>query len=125
MVFESLVANLLNKYLSEFVDELTAKQLNLFAWNGNISLDNIAVKSNAFDSLNLPFRVTHGHISRIEASFPWKSLYSSPVVIKLSDVYVVAVPNSGIVCHNLSYLMFGSDCCKPFQRQNMMTLKKN
>ena len=95
MVFESLVANLLNKYLSQFVDELTAKQLNLFAWSGNISLDNIAVKANAFDSLSLPFRVIHGHISRIEASIPWKSLYSSPVVIRLSDVYVVAVPNTG------------------------------
>lgn len=95
MVFENLVANLLNKYLSEFVDELTAKQLNLFAWSGNISLDNIAIKANAFDSLSLPFRVIHGHIARIEASIPWKSLYSSPVVIKLSDVYVLAVPNTG------------------------------
>ncbi|XP_054161337.1 intermembrane lipid transfer protein Vps13-like [Oppia nitens] len=94
MVFESLVANLLNKYLSQFVDELTAKQLNLFAWSGNISLDNIAIKGNAFDSLSLPFRVIHGHIARIECSIPWKSLYSSPVVIKLSDVYVLAVPNA-------------------------------
>ncbi|CAG2100423.1 unnamed protein product [Medioppia subpectinata] len=59
MVFESLVANLLNKYLSQFVDELTAKQLNLFAWSGQISLDNIAVKPNAFDSLSLPDPFNH------------------------------------------------------------------
>ncbi|CAG2123440.1 unnamed protein product, partial [Medioppia subpectinata] len=39
-------------------------------------------------------RVIHGHIARIEANIPWKSLYSSPVVIRLTDVYVVAVPNS-------------------------------
>jgi vacuolar protein sorting-associated protein 13A/C len=96
MVFETLVANLLNKYLSQFVDEVTAKQLNLFEWSQNISLENITIKANAFDLLSLPFRVTHGHIGRIEASIPWKLLYSSPVVIKLSDVYVIAVPNTGI-----------------------------
>jgi vacuolar protein sorting-associated protein 13A/C len=97
MVFETIVANLLNKYLSQFVDEVTAKQLNLFAWSGTISLDNIKVKPNAFDSLSLPFRVIHGHIGRIEALIPWKALYSSPVVIKLSDVYVIALPNNGIL----------------------------
>jgi len=97
MVFEKVIAGLLNKYLFQFVDELTAKQLNLFAWSGTISLDNIKVKPNAFDSLSLPFRVIHGQIGRIEAVIPWKTLYSSPVVIKLSDVYVIALPNSGIL----------------------------
>ncbi len=96
MVFETVIANILNKYLSKFVDELTAKQLNLFAWSGTISLENIKIKSDAFDSLSLPFRVIHAHIGRVEANIPWKTIYSSPIVIKLRDIYAIAVPNNGI-----------------------------
>jgi vacuolar protein sorting-associated protein 13A/C len=95
MVFETVVTSILNKYLSKFVDELAAKQMRFFAWRGTISLHNVEIKTNSLDSLSLPFRVIHGHIGRIEANIPWKTLYSSPVVIKLSDIYVIALPNNG------------------------------
>ncbi|KAJ6225422.1 hypothetical protein RDWZM_003967 [Blomia tropicalis] len=96
MVFSSVVASLINKFLSPFVDELTSNQLNVFAWSGKVSLTDVSVKPNAFDSLKLPFRVIHGHIGRIEASVPWMNIYTEPIVIKISDVYVVSIPNSEI-----------------------------
>lgn len=34
MVFESLVANLINKYLAQFIDEVSAEQLNIGTWKG-------------------------------------------------------------------------------------------
>ena len=96
MVFSSVIATIINRFLSPFVDELTANQLNVFAWSGQVSLVNVSVKPNAFDSLKLPFRIVHGHIGRIDASVPWMNIYTEPIVIKISDVYVVAVPNSGM-----------------------------
>ena len=35
MVFESLVANLLNKFLGDYVENLDSSQLNLGIWGGN------------------------------------------------------------------------------------------
>ena len=34
MVFENVFANLLNQYLSGFIDDVSAKQLKLGAWSG-------------------------------------------------------------------------------------------
>lgn len=38
MVFESVVADLLNRFLGDFVDSLDASQLNIGIWSGNIRL---------------------------------------------------------------------------------------
>lgn len=93
MVFESVIANLLNAYLGHFIDDVNASQLQLGAWKGNVELKNLAIKEDAFASLDLPFKIIHGHIGKLTAIIPWSSLYSSPVKLSLSDVYVVAVPN--------------------------------
>lgn len=93
MVFESVVANLLNAYLGHFIDDVNASQLQLGAWKGNVELKNLAIKEDAFASLDLPFKILHGHVGKLTAIIPWSSLYSSPVQLSLQDVFVVAVPN--------------------------------
>lgn len=94
MVLSNLVATLINKFLSPFVDELAAEQLKIFTWSGQVKLTDVSVKSNAFDALDLPCVVQHGTIGKIEAAVPWTNIYSEPIVINISDVYVVAVPNT-------------------------------
>lgn len=66
----------------------------MILFEGNVLLNNLAIKENAFDALDLPFRVIHGHIGHIEASIPWTSIYTSPVICTLKDVYLIAVPNT-------------------------------
>ena len=36
-MFESLVANVLNKFLGDFVDNLEQKQLNIGIWSGRLA----------------------------------------------------------------------------------------
>lgn len=93
MVFESVIANLLNAYLGHFIDDVNASQLQLGAWRGNVELKNLSIKEDAFASLDLPFKIIHGHIGKLTAIIPWSSLYSSPVQLSLHDVFVLAVPN--------------------------------
>lgn len=93
MVFESVVANLLNTYLGHFIDDVNASQLQLGVWKGNVELKDLAIKEDAFSTLDLPFKVVHGHVGKLTAVVPWSSLYSSPVKLSLEDVFVVAVPN--------------------------------
>lgn len=37
MVFESLVADLLNRFLGDFVDNLDSSQLNIGIWGGTLT----------------------------------------------------------------------------------------
>lgn len=111
MVFSGVFATIINKFLSPFVDEVTTKQLNVFAWDGNVTLNNVSVKPNAFDSFKLPFRIVHGHIGHIKAKVPWMNIYNEAICIEVNDVYVVAVPNSGRLLrrgYNKNYFTFFS-----------------
>lgn len=95
MVLSSVISSLINKFLSPFVDDLAADQLNVFAWSGQVQMTDVSIKQNALDSLNLPFRVVHGHIGRIDATVPWMNIYSGSIIVEISDVYAVAIPNYG------------------------------
>ncbi|KAI1289479.1 Vacuolar protein sorting-associated protein 13C [Halotydeus destructor] len=93
MVFENVFASLLNTYLGTFIDDVSAKQLKLGAFKGRLELKNLSIKENAFDSLDLPFKIIHGKVGILSANIPFTSLYTSPVILTLKDITVLAVPN--------------------------------
>lgn len=93
MVLSRVITSIINQFLSPFVDDLSADQLNLFSLSGKISLTNVALKANAFEEFKLPLRIVRGNIGRIEVAIPWLSLYSAPIEVNVSDVYVLALPN--------------------------------
>ncbi|CAL8091327.1 unnamed protein product [Calicophoron daubneyi] len=66
MVFESLVVDLINRYLGSYVEALNASQLQLGLLGGNARLENLDIKANAFDGFNLPVKVVQGHIAKKE-----------------------------------------------------------
>jgi len=55
------------------------------AWQAGLTLDNVNLRADAFEHLQLPVRLLHGSVGRVEAQVPWQAL-RSPVVIELSDV---------------------------------------
>ncbi|XP_077862759.1 intermembrane lipid transfer protein VPS13A-like [Saccoglossus kowalevskii] len=96
MVFESIITDLMNKYLGDFVENLDKSQLKLSIWGGDIVLQNLDLKESALDDLDLPIKVKSGHLGKLTLKIPWKSLYSSPVVANIDGLYVLAVPNIDI-----------------------------
>lgn len=38
MVFESIVTDLMNRFLGDFIENLDKKQLNIGIWGGNIEI---------------------------------------------------------------------------------------
>ncbi|VDN11900.1 unnamed protein product [Dibothriocephalus latus] len=95
MVFESLVADVINRFLGSYLEKLNASQLRLGLLSGNVVLENVAVRTTAFDDLSLPVRVLHGHIGRLTLQIPFKNLYTEPVIAELDGLHILAVPNSG------------------------------
>ncbi|XP_063105632.1 intermembrane lipid transfer protein VPS13A isoform X3 [Cavia porcellus] len=96
MVFESLVVDVLNRFLGDYVVNLDTSQLSLGIWSGAVALRNLEIKENALSQLDVPFKVKVGHIGTLNLVIPWKNLYTQPVVAVLEEIYLLIVPSSRI-----------------------------
>uniref|UniRef100_A0A3B4A869 Uncharacterized protein n=1 Tax=Periophthalmus magnuspinnatus TaxID=409849 RepID=A0A3B4A869_9GOBI len=88
MVFESVVVDVLNRFLGDYVVNLDSSQLQLGIWGGK---DYIKLSQ-----LDIPFKVKAGHIGRLELKIPWKNLYTQSVEATLDGVYLLIVPTASI-----------------------------
>ncbi|RMC19250.1 hypothetical protein DUI87_03856 [Hirundo rustica rustica] len=96
MVFESLVVDVLNRFLGDYVVNLDSSQLKLGIWGGAVALKNLEIKENALSHLDVPFKVKAGHISQLNLQIPWQNLYTQPVEAVLDGVYLLIVPTASI-----------------------------
>uniref|UniRef100_A0A8C5F4Z8 Vacuolar protein sorting 13 homolog A n=1 Tax=Gadus morhua TaxID=8049 RepID=A0A8C5F4Z8_GADMO len=96
MVFESVVVDVLNRFLGDYVVNLDSSQLKLGIWGGDAILRNLEIKENALSQLDIPFKVKAGHIGRLELKIPWKNLYTQSVEATLDGVYLLVVPTASI-----------------------------
>lgn len=51
MVFETLVVDLLNRFLGDYVENLDASQLSIGIWGGDVHLKSLDIKSSALVGL--------------------------------------------------------------------------
>ncbi|XP_058421598.1 intermembrane lipid transfer protein VPS13A isoform X1 [Diceros bicornis minor] len=96
MVFESVVVDVLNRFLGDYVVNLDTSQLTLGIWGGAVALKNLEIKENALSQLDVPFKIKVGHIGNLNLIIPWKNLYTQPVEAVLEDIYLLIVPSSKI-----------------------------
>ncbi|VIO96842.1 Uncharacterized protein BM_BM5678 [Brugia malayi] len=97
MVFESVVAEVLNRMLGNFVNNLDASQLNIGIWGGDVKLTNLKVKETALDDFDLPIKLKFGCLTRLVLKIPWSDLYHQPVIADIEGLNLIIVPNKGIV----------------------------
>ncbi|KAL6114111.1 vps13a [Pungitius sinensis] len=96
MVFESVVIDVLNRFIGDYVVNLDSSQLKLGIWAGDAVLKNLEIKENALSQLDIPFKVRAGHIGQLQLKIPWKNLYNQSVEAKLDGVYLLVVPTASI-----------------------------
>ncbi|XP_038935839.1 intermembrane lipid transfer protein VPS13A isoform X1 [Rattus norvegicus] len=96
MVFESVVVDVLNRFLGDYVVNLDQSQLSLGIWKGAVVLKNLVIKENALHELDVPFKVKVGRIGSLQLKIPWKNLYTQPVEAVLEEIYLLIVPSSRI-----------------------------
>eukprot|EP00736_Rhodelphis_marinus_P007126 Rmarinus@m.9219 len=96
-MFEGVLSDVLCKYLGNYVKGIDKKSLSLSAWKGDVSLENLDLREDALEQLNLPVHVVAGHMGRLKVIVPWKKLKSKPTVIQIDDIYLLAKPNDSFV----------------------------
>ncbi|KAM8974085.1 intermembrane lipid transfer protein VPS13C isoform 2-T2 [Pelodytes ibericus] len=95
-MLESVVADLLNRFLGDYVENLDRSQLKLGIWGGNVALENLKIRENALSELDVPFKVKAGQIDKLILKIPWKNLYGDAVVATLEGLYLLVVPGASI-----------------------------
>ncbi|XP_074052805.1 intermembrane lipid transfer protein VPS13A isoform X2 [Macrotis lagotis] len=94
MVFESVVVDVLNRFLGDYVVNLDTSQLSLGIWQGAVALKNLEIKENALSELDVPFKVKIGIIDKLNLVIPWTNLYTQPVEAVLDGIYLLIVPST-------------------------------
>ena len=85
-MFETFVTQILNKYLSEFIEDVDTRNLNI-GFDGIIELKNMQLKKTLFDDWPVPFKLEYGQVGRIYLKIPIWNLFNQPVVIQINDVF--------------------------------------
>ncbi|XP_065344717.1 intermembrane lipid transfer protein Vps13 isoform X2 [Cloeon dipterum] len=95
MVLESVIVDVLNKFLGDYVESVDRKQLKV-AFGGDIALDDLVLKQNALDELDLPVKTVYGRLGKLVLTIPWTNLYKAPWIVRIERVFLLSVPNEEV-----------------------------
>ncbi|XP_043520214.1 vacuolar protein sorting-associated protein 13 isoform X3 [Frieseomelitta varia] len=96
MVFESIVAELLNKVLGEYIQNLDYSQLKLSLWGGDVVLTDLLIKETALDVLDLPIRLEYGRLGKLILKIPFKDMWNGQIDAVVEELFVLVVPSSQV-----------------------------
>ena len=91
-MFESLLNKILQKQLGNFIKGFDANNLKLGVWSGNVVVENVSLKPEIIDLLELPFKLQFSSIGKLQVSVPWNKLSSAPVEVLLEKVLIIISP---------------------------------
>ena len=89
-MFEGKLTSVLNQLLGEYVHGISAKDLSVAVFKGDVVLKNLRLKTEALNALDLPFVVRSGLVGKLSLQIPWRALGKQPVVATIERLYVVA-----------------------------------
>ncbi|KAL6941975.1 hypothetical protein ACO0QE_003138 [Hanseniaspora vineae] len=93
-MLESFAAAFLNKFLGSYVENFDPKQLKVGIWNGDVKLNNLKLRKEALDELDLPVNVKSGILGELTMQLPWSNLKNKPVKIFINNVFLLCEPRS-------------------------------
>ncbi|KAA8522113.1 hypothetical protein F0562_012573 [Nyssa sinensis] len=91
-MLEDQVANLLQRYLGNYVRGLNKEALKISVWKGDVELTNMQLKPEALNALKLPVKVKAGFLGSVKLKVPWSRLGQEPVLVYLDRIYLLAEP---------------------------------
>ncbi|CAL1678436.1 unnamed protein product [Lasius platythorax] len=97
MVFESIIAELLNKVIGEYIQNLDYTQLKVSLWGGDLVLNDLLIKESALDMLDLPVRLEYGRLGKLILKIPFKDMWNGQIDAIVEELFILVVPTSQVV----------------------------
>ncbi|XP_068305501.1 uncharacterized protein [Pyrus communis] len=95
-MLEDQVANLLQRYLGDYVRGLNKEALKISVWRGDVELKNMQLKPEALNALKLPVKVKAGFLGSVKLKVPWSKLGQDPVLVSLDRIFLLAEPETQV-----------------------------
>ncbi|XP_077266001.1 vacuolar protein sorting 13C isoform X2 [Temnothorax americanus] len=96
MVFESIIAELLNKVIGEYIENLDYTQLKVSLWGGDLVLTDLLIKESALDVLDLPVRLEYGRLGKLILKIPFKDMWNGQIDAIVEELFILVVPTSQV-----------------------------
>ena len=90
----ALLGSLLSSVIGKYIEPEGLRTIN-FTFSGEVRLRNLAVRPEALDALDLPFKIKHGSVGSIALTIPGgltgflSKVYTEPVRVRIDDVHVL------------------------------------
>lgn len=91
-MFEKILERILLTYFGKFISGFDKNNLSLGVWSGNIVIENVSLKPDIINLLELPVTLKFSSLGRMILKVPWNKLSSSPVEVILEDILIVLNP---------------------------------
>ncbi|CAK86161.1 unnamed protein product (macronuclear) [Paramecium tetraurelia] len=91
-MFEKILQRILFTYFGKFITGFDQTNLQLGIWNGNVVIENVALKQEILADLELPLELKFSSIGRLILKIPWNKLSSAPVEVVLENILIVFTP---------------------------------
>ena len=80
-MFERYITNALTNNFGHILENVDSDKMRLSAWDGELTLEDVAIKSSALDTIlkgpeNAPVEIAYGHIGHFKLKIPWRLLSS-------------------------------------------------
>ena len=87
-MLEGQVAFYLNKYLGSYVYGLDPQSLKISVFKGDVQLNNLHLKPEALNALNLPITVKAGLLGSLTLKVrPWRDFYQHVHIARVSTIH--------------------------------------
>lgn len=72
---------MLNRFVSQYVENLNTKDLSVGVFSGDVRLKNLKLKKEALDKFRLPVDVKEGYLGDLTLNIPWRNVRFSAVLM--------------------------------------------
>lgn len=93
-MFESFLEKLIINNFGQYISGLDRNKLHLAIWSGNIVIEDVNIKPDILEALNLPISLLFSTIGKLQLQIPWSSLSKTPVEIILDKILIIVIPKN-------------------------------
>eukprot|EP00002_Diphylleia_rotans_P021612 TRINITY_DN4205_c0_g2_i1.p1 TRINITY_DN4205_c0_g2~~TRINITY_DN4205_c0_g2_i1.p1 ORF type:complete len:3130 (-),score=671.29 TRINITY_DN4205_c0_g2_i1:145-9534(-) len=91
-MFEKRASLLLDYFLGGYFLNINREKLSASVLKGELGLNDLEIRPEAFTDLNLPFRIVAGYLGSFHVKLSWTKLKSEPVIVEIERVYLILAP---------------------------------